>query len=58
MGIGSSYGWSIAVPLILVGATLVVVLSISGSIPTIAELWSTLVRSLSLLGAFLAGLAP
>jgi hypothetical protein len=39
----------------LAGATLVVVLSISGSIP-ISELWSSIVRAFSSLGAFLAGL--
>jgi len=56
MRIGSSYGWSIAVPLILVATTLVVVLSINGSITPISDLWSSLVRAFSSLGAFLAGL--
>jgi hypothetical protein len=56
MGIGSSYGWSFAIPLMLAVTMLVVVLSIIGSIPPISELWSSLVGSLLSLGAFLAGL--
>jgi hypothetical protein len=45
-----------AYPTEFAAATLVVVLSITSSIPLISELWSSPVRSLSSLVAFLAGL--
>jgi hypothetical protein len=47
MRVGSSYNWSLVIPVVLVAATLVLLLSVAGIIPSPRDVWDGLVAIMS-----------
>jgi hypothetical protein len=47
MRVGSSYNWSMAIPIVLVTATLVLLLSVAGIIPTPRDIWDAFLAMMS-----------